>query len=120
MFLSELENRILTSGHDMDTIQGELTYDLAQDSEEYVKLNGEKQALVKNDVVLRDDDGVLASILFGPAKRTSITGNTVNPLYFAWCPIGVTTETVNQHLETILKHMAIVYTDIKSEKLVLP
>ena len=119
MFLSELENRILTSGHDKDTIQGTLTYDLADDGEEYVKLNGEKQTLVKNDIVLRDHDGILASILFGPAKRTSITGNTTNPLYFAWCPIGVTPETVDHHLDTILKHLGLVYPNIQSEKLII-
>jgi hypothetical protein len=57
MFMAELENRILTSGHDRDAIQGRLVYDLADEGEEYVKINGKKQVLLKNDVILRDDDG---------------------------------------------------------------
>ena len=118
MFLSELENRILTSGHDRDAIQGTLTYDLAEDGEEYVKLNGKKQTLVKNDVVLRDNEGILGSILFGPAARTSITNETANPLYFAWCPIGINMENIQHHLGTILEYLKIVYGEIQSEQLI--
>ena len=119
MFMAELENRILTSGHDADTVQGHLIYDLADDGEEYVKLNGKKQVLVKNDIVLRDEEGVLASILFGPAARTSITMETVNPLFFAWCPIGITTETVEEHLVTILGYMEIAHGETKSTKFII-
>ncbi len=111
MFMAELENRILTSGHDRDTIQGRPVYDLADEGEEYIKLNGKKQVLLKNDVVLRDDDGVLASVLFGPAARTSIKRETVSPLYFAWCPAGIDYETVDEHLSTIAKFLKIVYSE---------
>ncbi len=119
MFLAELEDRILTSGHDRDTIQGELVYDLADEGEEYIKLNGEKQVLVKNDIVLRDTDGVLASILFGPAARTAIKNDTANPLYFAWCPMGITPETVEKHLTTIKKYLGIVYGEFQSERKII-
>ena len=119
MFLAELKNRILTSGHDRDTIQGELVYDLADEGEEYTKLNDRKQVLVKNDIILRDEEGVLASILFGPAARTSITMNTVNPLYYAWCPIGFTTEAVDIHLSSIIKYLRVVYGDIQSERKII-
>jgi DNA/RNA-binding domain of Phe-tRNA-synthetase-like protein len=119
MFMAELENRILTSGHDADTIQGTLIYDLADDGEEYIKLNGKKQILVKNDVVLRDEEGVLASILFGPATRTSITMGTLNPLFFAWCPIGITHESVEGHLSTILRYLETVYGETKSTKSII-
>ena len=119
MFMAELENRILTSGHDADTVQGSLIYDLADNGEEYVKLNGKKQILLKNDIVLRDEEGVLASILFGPAARTSITMETLNPLFFAWCPIGIIPEAVETHLSTILGYMDTVYGETKSTKLII-
>jgi DNA/RNA-binding domain of Phe-tRNA-synthetase-like protein len=111
MFMAELENRILTSGHDKDAIQGRLVYDLADEGEEYVKINGKKQVLHKNDIILKDDGGVLASVLFGPAARTSINMDTVAPLYFAWCPVGIDQETVDGHLSTITKFLKIVYGD---------
>jgi DNA/RNA-binding domain of Phe-tRNA-synthetase-like protein len=109
MFMAELEDRVLTSGHDMDAVQGVPVYDLADDCEEYVKLNGKKQVLVKNDVVLRDDEGVLASVLFGPAARTSIGMGTVNPLYFAWCPVGISREAVDEHLSNVLGYLRMVH-----------
>ena len=120
MFMAELEDRILTSGHDRDTVQGGLVYDLADEGEVYVKLNGERQVLVKNDVVLRDDEGVLASVLFGPAARTSIEGETVNPLYFAWCPVGIDRETVDLHLSSIVKYLMMVYgEDVESTRRII-
>ena len=34
---------------------------------------------------------------------------TVNPLYFAWCPVGIDHETVDNHLSTITKFSKIAY-----------
>ncbi len=73
------------------------------------KINGKKQALQKNDVILKDDHGILASILFGPSARTSIKIETVNPLYLAWCPANIDHETVDIHLSTITKYSKIAY-----------
>lgn len=119
MFMAELENRILTSGHDRDTVQGTPYYDLADEGEEYTKLNGDNQVLLKNDIVLRDGDGVLASILFGPARRTSITMDTVNPLYFGWCPIGITHETIDNHLSNIERYLSLVYGEVESTRKII-
>jgi DNA/RNA-binding domain of Phe-tRNA-synthetase-like protein len=119
MFLAELGNRILTSGHDEDEIQGTPVYDLADEGEEYTKLNGENQVLVKNDVVLRDDEAILASILFGPARRTSISGRTLNPVYFAWCPIGISEEMVDNHLSSIQNYLQKVYGEIQMDRRVI-
>ncbi len=85
-------------------IQGRPVYDLADQDQEYTKINGTKQTLQKNDVILKDDDGILASILYGPSARTSIKMETVNPLYLAWCPAGIDHETVDNHLSTITKY----------------
>jgi DNA/RNA-binding domain of Phe-tRNA-synthetase-like protein len=116
MFMAELKNRILTSGHDVDAIQGELVYDLADEGEMYVKLNGETQILVRNDIVLRDNEGVLASVLYGPAARTSIKDDTRSPLYFAWCPHGIPEESIERHLSTICGYLGLVYGEVESEE----
>ncbi|MHA1543061.1 MAG: phenylalanine--tRNA ligase beta subunit-related protein, partial [Candidatus Hodarchaeales archaeon] len=73
MFIAELKNRILTSGHDLDEIKGDLTFDISQGGEQYLKIDGRNQELKKNDIVLKDNEGILASILYGPARRTSIS-----------------------------------------------
>lgn len=119
MFMAELKNKILTSGHDLDDIKGEPFFDLATEGDEYVKLNGDRQTLPKNDVILSDDEGVLASILFGPAARTSITLKTSNPVYFAWCPINMDYTQVDEHLSTIQRYLGIIYGETKSSRKIM-
>ncbi len=105
MFIAELKNRILTSGHDLDEIQGDLIFDVSQGGEQYVKINGQEQTLKKNDVVLKDNEGILASILYGPARRTAITLKTNSALYFAWCPHLLDDELIRNHLNTVLQNL---------------
>lgn len=115
MFMAELKNRVLTSGHDQDTVEGGLVFDLASEGEAYAKLNGESQALEKSDIVLRDGEGILASVLYGPARRTSIGGGTRNPLYLAWCPGGVEVDAVRGHLADIVGYLGVAYGEVSHE-----
>ncbi|MFX0086953.1 MAG: phenylalanine--tRNA ligase beta subunit-related protein [Candidatus Hodarchaeota archaeon] len=101
MFISELKNKILTSGHDLDAIQGDLTFDVSKGGEKYLQLNGRERKLKKNDIVLKDNEGVLASILYGPTKRTSISLKTENTLYLAWCPYSMDEQLILDHLNAI-------------------
>ncbi|MFX0150282.1 MAG: phenylalanine--tRNA ligase beta subunit-related protein [Candidatus Hodarchaeota archaeon] len=115
MFIAELKSRILTSGHDLDEIQGDLTFDISRGTEQYQKINGQEQKLKKNDVILEDHEGILACILYGPARRTSITLKTKNALYFAWCPYATDEGLIKAHLNEILKNMKHLYGSISSE-----
>jgi len=119
MFLAELQNRILTSGHSLDEIKEPLFFDLANEGEEYLKLNGKKQVLNNRDIVLRDGDDVLASILYGPARRTSISLNTSNVLYFAWCPYSIDEDLLEQHLFDIVAYLQTVYEECTFETFLL-
>ncbi len=115
MFIAELNSRILTSGHDLDEIQGDLTFDISRGGEHYLKLNGQEQKLKKNDVVLKDNEGLLACILFGPARRTSITLKTKDALYFAWCPYVTDDGLILAHLNEILENLSHVFVSVTSE-----
>jgi len=115
MFMAELKNRILTSGHDLDAIQGDLSFDVSDGGERYLKLNGKEQELKKNDVILRDEDGILASVLYGPARRTAITPETENALYFAWCPYGMGEGSITSHLNDIHSNLGVVFESVTSE-----
>ena len=116
MFIAEINSRILTSGHDIDKIQEDLTFGISRGGERYLKLNGQEQILKKNDVVLKDKEGFLASILYGPARRTSITMKTKNPLYFAWCPFMTDEERIIAHLDEIFEHLSKVFESVTSER----
>ena len=115
MFLAELQNRILTSGHDLDLIQGKLVFDITEGGEQYLNINGKKQELKKDDIILKDENGILASVLYGPAKRTAIIPKTKNALFFAWCPYGMDKELLTNHLNAILKNLILVFGSVSSE-----
>ena len=115
MFLAELKNRLLTSGHNLDAIQNSLVFDVTKGGERYLKINGKEQELKGNDVILRDEKGILASVLYGPAQRTGITPETKNALYFAWCPHDVGKESIRMHLNDILLNVQLVFGSVESE-----
>lgn len=115
MFIAELKNRILTSGHDLDEIKGDLTFDISQGGEQYLKIDGRKQELKKNDIVLKDNEGILASILYGPARRTSISQKTKNSLFFAWCPYTMDENIILRHLNDIVQNFNDIFESINSE-----
>ena len=115
MFMAEIKNRILTSGHDLDALAEDLIFDVSSEGEWYVKLNGEEQKLKDNDVILRDAEGILASVLYGPARRTSISPTTRSAIFFAWCPYGMGEETIKAHLNNILSNLRIIYESTSSE-----
>lgn len=109
MFMAELKNRILTSGHDLDTIKGNLSFDVAEGSESYVKIDGETQQLKKNDIILKDSKDILASVLYGPAQRTTISSTTENVLYLAWSPYELGKKHLRSHLSDIHSYLKLVY-----------
>ncbi len=115
MFLAELNNRILTSGHDLDEIRGVPAFDVSKSGERYLKINGKEQELKKNDVILRDNEGILSSIAYGPARRTTISQKTTNALYYAWCPYALDEDIVIAHLKEILINLNTVFESVISE-----
>lgn len=109
MFHAEMKNRILTSGHDLERITGNLKFEVSSGSENYLKINNKEQKLKEGDIYLKDNKTILANILYGPALRTSINMNTRNALYLAWCPVGISEEKVKSHLNDILLNLKTEY-----------
>ena len=109
MFHAELKNRILTSGHNLDELIGNLVFGLSVGTEQYLKIDGNTQQLKAGDILLHDDKDILANILYGPAKRSTITLQTNNVLYLAWSPGNIDTQRVRSHLEDLLSNLQIVY-----------
>ena len=105
MFMAELKNGLLTAGHDLGQVQGTLTLDAANGEETYVLINGKEQTLKVQDMFLRDDVGVLSSILYGPDQRTRIRPETKNVVFTVYAPTGIARKAVEQHLEDIYSYV---------------
>ena len=98
MFIAELKNMLLTASHDLGAIRGGMTVDVAAGSERYTLLGGGEQALKAGDMFIRDEEGVLSSIVYGPDWRTRITSQTQSVVFTVYAPAGITAGEVEAHL----------------------
>ncbi len=101
MFMAELENGLLTAGHDLAAVVGRVRIDVATGSEVYRCLNGQEQVLKAGDMYIADSQGVLSSILYGPDARTAIGPTTERVLFTVYAPAGIEPTGVREHLKMI-------------------
>jgi DNA/RNA-binding domain of Phe-tRNA-synthetase-like protein len=98
MFMAEMQDLVLTAGHDLDVLQLPLLLDVANGTERYTLLRGDEQTLKPGDMMIRDQTGVISSIIYGPDQRTQITPETRNVVFTAYAPPGIQEQTVKEHL----------------------
>jgi DNA/RNA-binding domain of Phe-tRNA-synthetase-like protein len=108
MFMAELENGLLTAGHDRAALQGPVRVNVAAGTETYTLLNGKDEALKPGDMYMADDAGVISSILSGPDRRTRLVPGTHAALFAVYAPPGIGPEPVHRHLETIRDNVRII------------
>jgi DNA/RNA-binding domain of Phe-tRNA-synthetase-like protein len=101
MFIAELRNMLLTAGHDRDALRPPLRLDVATGNETYVRLNGEEQLLKAGDMMIRDSEGVISSVIYGPDKRTRISPETTRVLFTTYVAPGIGEQSVHEHLKTL-------------------
>ena len=105
MFMAEMDDLLLTAGHDLDTLQLPVTLDVAKGSEIYTLLRGQEQALKAGDMLISDRGGVISCILYGPDQRTQITPATQNVLFTVYAPAGVAVALIEEHLQKIRQYI---------------
>lgn len=108
MFVAELQNLLLTAGHDLDVVQMPVRLDVSDGSERYLRLNGQEQVLKAGDMMIADAQGVISSVLYGPDRRTRITPDTHRVLFTVYAPPGIGERAVRQHLHDIEAHVTLV------------
>jgi DNA/RNA-binding domain of Phe-tRNA-synthetase-like protein len=59
-------------------------------------------------MMIRDQSGVISSIIYGPDQRTQITANTQNVVYTVYAPAGIDRQAVEYHLQDIRDFILIV------------
>lgn len=98
MFIAELKNGLLTAGHDLDRVEGDISLNVSNGEEHYQLMHGEDQQLKKGDLYITDEQGILSAIIYGPDQRTQITPETKNVLFTVYAPDGISDEEVERHL----------------------
>jgi DNA/RNA-binding domain of Phe-tRNA-synthetase-like protein len=108
MFMAELENLILTAGHDLATITLPVCADFARESESYVLMNGSERAAAAGDMMMVDGVGIISTVLYGPDQRTRIRPETEEVLFAAYAPAGVGEDAVRDHVKAIRANVLLV------------
>jgi len=107
MFMAEMQDLLLTAGHDLDTLSMLLILDVATGTEKYTLLRGEEQILKPGDMTIRDQEGIISSIVYGPDRRTQITFATRSVIFTVYTPPGIDEQTVTRHLQHIQENVTI-------------
>lgn len=105
MFLAEVQDMLLTAGHDLERIKGTLTTRVSDGTERYRGISGKEQQLKAGDIYVADEAGILSSILYGPDERTKVTAATTSVLYFVYGVRGITAVQLRTHLEKIGRYL---------------
>ncbi len=115
MFMAELSGLLLTAGHDLDSIRGTLVADAAAGTETYGTLGGREQALKPDDMYIRDDEGILSSVIHGPDFRSRIVPGTTRVLFTVYAPPGVGPRAVSAHLDALTRNVLVFSPDAQVE-----
>jgi DNA/RNA-binding domain of Phe-tRNA-synthetase-like protein len=108
MFMAEVNNLLLTAGHDLDALQLPVTLDVATGGERYILLRGQEQELKPGDMFIADRAGIISSILYGPDQRTQIQAQTRNVMFTVYAPAGIQEQAILQHLQEIQHNVQLV------------
>lgn len=107
MFMAELKNLLLTAGHDLECVIGGTGVDLASGRESYVTLGGEERSLKPGDMFPHDEEGVLSSILYGPAQHACLAAGTSRALFNTYAPPGIEIQALHGHLEDLQENVRV-------------
>ncbi len=97
-FVAEVENFILTAGHDVAKLHGSVAIDVSREGDLITQMNGATKDIHAGDMIMRDAHGVCCSIIYGQDNRSPISSETSRVLYVAYAPVGVPAETVDIQL----------------------
>jgi DNA/RNA-binding domain of Phe-tRNA-synthetase-like protein len=119
MFMAELRSLVLTAGHDLDALEGELRADVSADGDAYVTLGGAEAVLKRGDMLMADDTGIVSSVLRGPDARTRITPETTRAVFAVYAPAGIGEDVVRRHLDDLRANAELIAPAARTEALVV-
>jgi DNA/RNA-binding domain of Phe-tRNA-synthetase-like protein len=115
-FTAEVETFVLTAGHDADKLNGRISMDVSRAGDQMTQMNGILKELRAGDMIMRDEEGICCSILYGQDNRSLITPQSTHTLYISYCPSGVPREALDAQLDRILEYIRLFAPLVKMEQ----
>lgn len=119
MFMAELQDGLLTAGHDLDSLVLPVRVDASRGDERYTLLRGEEQQLKPGDMIMADGKGIISSIIYGPDERTRIRPETENVVFATYAPAGIGEGLVYEHLRNLQDYVRVVSPQSVVDRLVI-
>jgi DNA/RNA-binding domain of Phe-tRNA-synthetase-like protein len=115
-FTAEVETFVLTAGHNADKLNGRISMDVSRVGDQMTQMNGIQKELRAGDMIMRDEEGICCSILYGQDNRSPITPQSTHTLYISYCPPGVPREALDTQLDRILEYIRLFAPLVKMEQ----
>jgi len=96
--LASVRHSAIVSVYDLDKTKGTLTVDIARGDETLQLIDGRTVTPAMGEVLLRDEEKILAAYTLGDAKATMVTPQTKNALLIAWNVPGISRQQVEAAL----------------------
>ncbi len=100
-FAAEMETLLLTASHDLDRLELPITIDVSDGSEEFAQMGGGTRVLKANDMIMRDRDNVVCSVIYGQDDHSPVTPATRRALFVSYVPAGIEASVVEAHLQAL-------------------
>ena len=106
-FMAEVETFMLTASHDAEQLCGEIVFDVSQEGDSFIQMRGTEKELLPGDMIMKDEEGISCSILYGQDQRSFIKPETGHVLYVTYAPAAVPREMVELQAEKIETYVRI-------------
>lgn len=107
MFVVELDTLLLTAGHDAEALEPPLTLDRSVAGDHFVGIGGREHALREGDMLMRDVEGIISAVIYGPDQRTRLTDQTRRALFTTYAPSGISVAELEAHLDGLAAAVAL-------------
>lgn len=101
--IAEMCQGILMAIQDLDRFQGEWRLDLAQEGETFQGVSGKMIRCKEDEIVLRDQEGIVCSLFQGPDFKTRVEPASKNIVIYIFTAPGIEEEYVSHGLQLALE-----------------
>jgi DNA/RNA-binding domain of Phe-tRNA-synthetase-like protein len=101
--IAEMYHGILMAIQDLDRFQGGWRLDLAQEGETFQGVSGRMIHCKEDEIVLRDQEGVVCSLFQGPDFKTRVEPASQNIVVYIFTAPGIQEEHVSDGLRLALE-----------------
>ncbi len=100
--IAEMSHGILMAIQDLDRFEGAWSLDLANDGETFEAVSGKRIICKREEIVLRDEKGIVCSLFQGPDFKTRVDPSSRNIVVYVFTAPGIVEESVSNGIQLAL------------------